>query len=349
MNPTTARLLDANANRAREALRVLEDYARFALNDQALAAQLKAVRHGLAAALATLAPDALLARDTPGDVGTTNKTAAEFTRRTLAEVVIAAGKRLAEALRVVEEVGKTVNPAAAADVERLRYAGYTLEQTLTRAARQTDRFGGVRLYVLLTAALCKMPWERTLDAVLAGGAECVQLREKALPDGELLRRARHLVARCRAYHAVAIINDRPDIALLAGADGVHVGQDDLPCAAVRALAGHDLIVGVSTERLEEAQQAVRDGATYVGIGPMFTTTTKEKPRLAGPAYAREAVATLPVPCVAIGGITADTVPELIAVGVRTVAVCSGVIAAGDPAAACRQLRALLVAHGASSA
>jgi thiamine-phosphate pyrophosphorylase len=338
MDLTLARMIDANANRAREALRVLEDYARFGLNDDLLCTDLKALRHGLAAALRLIHADAaMLSRDTPGDVGTHVKTAAEFQRAGMADVVTAAGKRLSEALRVLEEAAKTSSQAAAADMERIRYKGYSIEQILTRAVRQTDRFANVRLYVLLTEALCARPWEETLDAVLAGGATCVQLREKALPDGELLRRARVLVQKCRTAGAISIINDRPDMALLAGVDGVHVGQGDLPAAEIRRLVGHDLIVGVSTGFLDEARQAVRDGATYIGVGPMFPTTTKDKPRLAGPAFAAEALVAVRVPCVAIGGITPTNIAQLTAVGVRSVAVCAAIIQDSDPAARCAEL------------
>ena len=342
MDPTIARMLDANSNRAREALRVMEDYARFGLNDDELCGRLKRLRHGLAEALAALhIDDALLARNTPGDVGTQLSTPAEMRRLGIADVVTAAGKRLSEALRVLEEAGKTIDAGAAATIEQLRYEGYGLEQMLARAAPQAGRFAGVRLYVLLTESLCKLPWEQTLDAVLAGGATCVQLREKALADGELLRRARIVAEKCRTRGVVSIINDRPDIARLSGADGVHVGQTDLPVAEIRRLMGHEMIVGVSTERLEQARQAVRDGATYIGVGPMFPTTTKDKPRLAGPTYARDAVAAVPLPCVAIGGIAAGNVGQLTAVGVRAVAVCAAVIGDADPAARCRELAASL--------
>ncbi|MEI8198291.1 MAG: thiamine phosphate synthase, partial [Phycisphaerae bacterium] len=345
MIPATARILDANANRAREALRVLEDYARLGLNDASLAGSLKNLRHGLAAALSPLdIQDALCARDTPGDVGTVIKTEAELRRASLAEVVIAAGKRLSEALRVLEEIAKTTQPAAAAQLETLRYQGYSIEQALTRAALQAGRFAQVCLYVLLTEALCRRPWEETLDAIIAGWKDgcagrdgmglAIQLREKSLPDGELLRRARLLVERCRAGGGsgggvIPVINDRPDIALLAGA-GVHLGQGDLPAAEVRRLVGHEMVVGVSTENLTQAQEAVRQGATYVGVGPMFPTSTKEKPQIVGPAYAQEAVANLPVPCVAIGGITLENLPQLMAVGVRCVAVCAAIITTDDP-------------------
>jgi len=297
MTPQTARILDANANRAREALRVMEDYARFALSDSTLAGQLKALRHDFAAALAQLPiASAILFRDTPHDVGTVIKTPSELSRASAADVVIAAGKRLSEALRSLEEFAKTENPAAAAALEQLRYRGYTLEQSLARTFTHAPRFADVRLYVLLTEALCIAPWEKMLDEILAaavqsdangrGGALCIQLREKTLADGELLRRATVLVEKCHAAGALALINDRPDIALLSNADGLHVGQGDLPCTRIRqlaALAGRpDLIVGVSTERLDQAQQALRDGATYIAVGPMFPTTTKDKPRIAGP-------------------------------------------------------------------
>jgi thiamine-phosphate pyrophosphorylase len=336
MKPAESRILDANANRAREALRVLEDYARFVLDDGTLSGQLKELRHGLAAALQQLhIDDALLARDTTADVGTAIKTTAEFNRHSLADVVTAAGKRLSEALRVLEEIAKTIDPAPAAAIEQLRYRGYTLEQTLVRIARQTDRFADVQLYVLLTASLCKHSWEHTLECLILGGAQCIQLRENDLPDAEFLRRARFFASKCRAAGVISIINDRTDIAQLAAADGVHLGQTDLPCTEARKLLGHHAIIGVSTENLDQARQAVRDGATYIGVGPMFPTSTKEKPRLAGPAYAAQAFQAVTVPCVAIGGITPHNVDQLIAVGVRTVAVCSAIIGDADPAVRCR--------------
>jgi len=334
--------MDANANRAREALRVLEDYARFALNDSQLSAELKAIRHELASLLKTPSlASAVLSRDTGGDVGTTNKTEAELHRESLASVVIAAGKRLSESLRVLEECAKTISISAAQRLEQMRYRGYVLEQTLARIAGNSDvraRFARVRLYVLLTESLCHVSvgWEKTLDAVLKVSAEnpgrvCIQLREKNLPDGELLRRARILAAKCRQGGILSVVNDRPDIALLADADGIHLGQTDLACAEARKLLGPHKIIGISTEFLPQAQQALRDGATYIAAGPMFATTTKEKKRVAGPAYATEARGAFSreIPVVAIGGITLQNVGEVSAAG--CVAVCSAIISHADPA------------------
>lgn len=336
------RILDANANRAREALRVLEDYARFALNHDELSGRLKDVRHELMTVLKDQVADAVLHRDTPGDVGTDNKTSAEGRREDLGAVVTAAGKRLGEALRVIEEVLKTQDATRAAAVESLRYRFYDLEQTIARTLRPASRFGDVRLYVLITESLCRRPWLETAEQAIIGGADCIQLREKDMESGELLRRAQQLVALCRRHGILCIINDRPDIALLSGADGVHAGQTDLPATMVRKLIGRQRIVGVSTHRIEQARQAVLDGADYVGVGPVFRSSTKTRDFIAGPEYAREVARAIPIPAVAIAGITEENVDEVLSTGVRAVAVTAAVVGADDPRAAAGRLRQRLV-------
>ncbi|MGN6368571.1 MAG: thiamine phosphate synthase, partial [Phycisphaerae bacterium] len=312
---TVLRMMDANGNRVREALRVMEDYARFVLNDQAISGRLKGIRHGVAEVLSTpLLAGSVLSRDTSGDVGRENTTEGEMRRESLGSVVVAAGKRLSEALRVMEECAKTFDGTAARRLEGLRYEGYQVEQVLSRFAMNgaaRERFAKVRLYVLMTESICAggRKWEEVLDAVLGAARDaseiCVQLREKGWGEGQLLRRARIVAEKCRRAGAVSIVNDRADIAVLAGADGVHVGQGDLPCAEVRKVVGAEKIVGVSTERVEEARLAVREGATYVAVGPMYSTTTKVKERIAGVGTAREVREALgaEVPVVAIGGIT----------------------------------------------
>ena len=134
-----------------------------------------------------------------------------------------------------------------------------------------------------------------------------------------------------------IINDRPDVAALCGADGVHVGQDDLPVADARRIVGAGRLVGVSTHTLAQARPAAADGADYIGVGPMFATATKDAGPVAGPQLLRQVAAEVPLPHVAIGGITADNVAQLVAAGARRVAVCSAVIAAADPQAAARAI------------
>ena len=285
----------------------------------------------------------MAARDVPNDVGTTITTETELRRDSAAAVVTAAGKRLGEALRTIEEYLKSEDVAAATRVQSLRYRTYALEALiLSTLTPGRERVRGVRLHVLVTEALCRRPWLETAEFALQGGAGVLQLREKLMDGGELLARARQIVALCRQYDAVAIINDRPDIAILSGADGVHVGQGDLPATAVRQLLGPDKIIGVSTHAIAQARRAIDDGADYIGIGPIFASTTKPQDALAGLNYAAQAVR-LPIPSVAISGITSDNVRQLAARGVRGVAVSSAVLSAPDPATAARAIISTLSA------
>ncbi|MGD9688665.1 MAG: thiamine phosphate synthase [Phycisphaerales bacterium] len=342
-----ARMIDANLNRAREALRVLEDVARLALDDAELSGRAKGLRHDLAGALRTpdgSAPDplALLAsRDTAGDVGTGIKAEGEGRRSGVRDVAVAAGKRLSEALRVLEEAMKTADgpslPGAWESIESIRYRAYDLERDLVLALG-TGRARQWRLCVLLSEELCARPWDEVAAEAIAGGADCLQLREKQLESRELLRRARWLAELCRG-RATLIINDRPDLALLSGADGVHLGQSDLTVAEVRALAGSRLLVGVSSHDLDEARAAARAGADYCGVGAMFPTTTKAR-EVSGIAYLRQYLAEpalARVPHLAIGGVTPANVGELAAAGCRGVAVSASVCGAEEPGAVCAAL------------
>ena len=340
MNPLL-RIIDANANRAREALRCLEDVARFGRDDPHLTERFKALRHGLAGALAAFDPLLLLAsRDTEGDVGTSITGATEGSRAGLRGVAMAAGSRLGEALRSMEEAAKAAGqPGAASGLERLRYESYAAVQALaTGLAGQRRQY---RLCVLITEALCRhLPWEQVARLALEGGADCLQLREKTMDKGEQVRRARRLVELVRPHGAHVIVNDHADVALAAGANGVHVGQSDLPVEDVRRIAGGQLLVGVSTENLDQARAAWAAGADLCGVGPMFPTTTKDKPRLAGPAYLQAFLREpklADMPHLAIGGITPANVNELAAVGCRGVAVSSCVLTSNDPAGVCARL------------
>jgi thiamine-phosphate pyrophosphorylase len=338
VNGPVLRILDANANRAREALRVVEDYARFVLNDDALCGGLKQLRHDFAAATSGFVADAVLHRDTPGDVGTTTKTITEQTREDVNHVVTAAGKRLGEALRTIEEYLKTTDPARASQIESIRYRFYDFEKRIAFTLRPVCGFAKIHLYVLITESTCKLPWFDVARQAIEGGADCLQLREKSLDSGELLSRARKLVDLCKKTNTLCIINDRPDIAILSGADGVHVGQTDLPAPEVRKLIGAQKIVGVSTHHLDQAKQAVRDGADYLGVGPFFKSGTKTRDFVAGPDYARQVAEGISIPAVAIAGITEQNVDEVLATGMRAIAVTAAVAGSDDPAGAARRLK-----------
>lgn len=336
------RIIDANANRAAEALRLAEDAARLALNDAALCSELKAIRHQLNEAIRTLFPcelTRLASRDTPGDVGTAISTPTESARAPgLRDITGAAFSRLSQSLRAIEECAKALgHPDVASSIETARYRCYTLHQAIiTRLPSPTPPQW--RVCVLITESLCTHhSWQKVCELAVTGGADALQLREKYLPDAELLRRARTLVDICRGA-AAAIINDRPDIAFLAGAQAVHLGWDDTPPDLARTLTRGSLLIGLSTHSLDEASAAIAAGADYCGVGPMFHTTTKDLGRPAGIEYLREylAIESAP-PHLAIGGISPQNISSLAAAGCRGVAVSSCVCASPAPSEVCAAL------------
>jgi thiamine-phosphate pyrophosphorylase len=327
-----ARMLDANANRAREALRVMEDAARFALNDAKLCGELKSIRHELRAALDLLPPGWLEAnRDTAGDVGTAISTDQELTRAGLFDIVVAAGKRLSESLRVIEELSKTIHEHAARQIESLRYRAYEVESRL-QLRFGCGRAAQWRLCLLLTCSMCKRPWRETLRAAIGGGADCVQVREKQWDDATFIRHVREVIDVAHPLGASVIVNDRADVALAAGADGVHLGQRDLSVREVRRMAGRTLIVGVSTHNMNEARLAVEAGADYCGVGAMFATALKPAQLPSGVEYLRDFLQHFPhQPHLAVGGITPANVAHVLAAGARGIAVSSAICQADDPA------------------
>lgn len=171
--------------------------------------------------------------------------------------------------------------------------------------------------------------------MLAGGCRLVQLREKSLPPAALYPIARELRRRCREAGCLFIVNDRVDLALAVEADGVHVGQDDLPAREARRLLRPGMLLGVSTHDEHQARRARDDGADYVAVGSMFPTGSKPGFQLVGPELLRRVRPEIAVPLVAIGGITVDNVAEVVRAGADAVAVISAVCAAPDPAAAAR--------------
>jgi thiamine-phosphate pyrophosphorylase len=338
----TGRILDANANRAREALRVLEDHCRFVRADAFLSAQFKQLRHDLAQSLILLPASLLLAgRDTLHDVGTPISTEEEWQRPSLAAVVQANAKRLQEALRSLEEHGKILSIEFAQQIEKIRYASYTLERALVQGNAARDRLADAQLCVLVTDTLCKHSLVGTVKEAILGGAQMIQLREKSIDDRTLLARARDVREVTRSAGAMCIVNDRPDIARIVEADGVHLGQDDLPIQEARRILGPEALIGVSTHNLEQVRRAVLDGADYLGVGPTFPSQTKDFAAFGGLDFVKQAMAETSLPAFAIGGIRADNVAQVRAAGAQRIAVSHAICAAGDPRALAQRLRAAL--------
>ena len=363
--PNVKRIIDANANRTREALRVMEEAARFILDDSDLCKELKSMRHDFAAAISQI-EGLEINRNTTGDVGTTITTPREYKRESIAAVAIAAGKRLSEALRAIEEYSKVLPANNAKNtthsdnissknsgsqiaglIEQLRYRGYTIEKKLNLALSSTKKTQWTCCF-LLTCSMCeKKPWKEVLNEAIEGGVDCVQIREKENEGGltgkKLLAHVREIVSICHAKGVSVIVNDRPDIAMTGGADGVHLGQGDLPCDEVRKLFGSQLLIGVSTSCIEEAERAFKMGADYCGVGPMFETTTKKKDVIVGAKYLREYVLWGKLPHLAIGGIepNEEKIGELKEAGLKGVAVSSVICTAENPRAIASQLTRLI--------
>lgn len=344
MNRDVARILDANLNRAREALRVIEDYARFVRDDAAVLAATKAARHTLRPATALTADHTLLdARDVESDVGRDLKLESELQRDTPESILAAAFARLGEALRVIGEYGKLPAAAAflgegfAAAAERIRYDFYALAPRLLLRAEATARLRSCGVYIIITESLCVRDWRETVQALLTAGVKCLQLREKSLPDAELLARLQWLRDITARHDALLVANDRPDLALLARADALHVGQDDLPVDKARRIIGNSPLIGVSTHTREQARAAAAALPDYLAVGPIFASSTKPQPHIAGLDTLRAVRQDSALPLVAIGGIHRENAARVFESGADVICVCSAVISVADPAAAAASL------------
>lgn len=179
---------------------------------------------------------------------------------------------------------------------------------------------------------------QAVEAALVGGVTCLQLREKEASAGEILTLARTLLPLCRARRVPLLINDRVDIALAAGADGVHLGQEDLPLPEARALLGPDRILGATAHTVDEALRAQAEGADYLGVGAMFPTGTKTDTVPTSADTLKAICAAVSIPVVAIGGVTAQNLPTLAGTGIAGAAVVSAIFSQGDLTAAARTLR-----------
>ncbi|REK18504.1 MAG: thiamine phosphate synthase [Planctomycetota bacterium] len=336
------RILDAATNRAAEGLRVAEDYVRFGLDDAHLTGQFKQLRHELTGLVARLeVARRHAARNTQLDVGTQETLASEANRRSLRDVFAAAAARAQQAIRSLEEYSKLFDAELSAQFEALRYRSYTLASATINTTESRRRLEDAQLCVLVDGANSLDEFTQRVEAICAAGAPLIQLRDKQLADVALLARARRLVEVAHRHGRLAIVNDRPDVAAAAQADGVHLGQDDLTVKDARQVLGPDALVGVSTHSLEQARTAVLDGASYIGVGPVFPSSTKPFEEFVGVELVGQVAAEIRLPAFAIGGVTRDRLAEIQQAGLDRVAVSGAVAAAVDPADEVRQLIAQL--------
>ena len=199
----------------------------------------------------------------------------------------------------------------------------------------------MRLYAVTDRAwVGKQTLYEQVEAALKGGVTCVQLREKELSEEEFLAEAKEIKALCASYHVPFFINDNVDIAIKCGADGVHVGQEDMKASDVRAKVGDQMMIGVSAHSVEEAVEAVKNGADCLGVGAMFATSTKADANVLPKETLRAICEAVEVPVVAIGGIGESNILELAGTGADGVALVSAIFGAADIETQCRKLRTL---------
>jgi thiamine-phosphate pyrophosphorylase len=331
----TDRAVDANLNRAQEALRVLEDAARFILCNDTDAEKLKSLRHALHPFGDSLMNRLLTARDSRGDGNAHLNPPTEMSREGLPALITANAKRAEQALRSLEEFAKLPNAILrqrAATYKRIRFELYTLEEELTSKVLRNDKRRYLRgLYVVLDPDISDgRNVTEIAKQALGGGVRLIQLRDKQWAKGRKLELSRKLKAMAAQAGALFIVNDDADVALLAQADGVHLGQSDLPAKEVRGLLPVGAMIGVSTHNVSEALKAEKDGADYISVGCLFATNSKKDVHPTSLKVLREIRKAVRLPIAGIGGINSDNIAQVYEAGADMAAVISAIGLAENP-------------------
>jgi thiamine-phosphate pyrophosphorylase len=319
------RILDANINRAAEGMRVLEDLARFLLDRKDLCGAIKQCRHEIRSITQS---DIAWSRDIGGDVGTTHTTSCEDTREHISDIAAAAGNRCAEALRVIEEILKLDNRGS--EIESIRYRMYDHAAEVFMSLN-VNRSNQWKCCFVLTAASCVLPWRDTLRQSIDAGCDCIQIREKTMATNALIDHTKEVISIASERDVAIIVNDRVDVAMIAGATGVHLGATDASVKDARQLCSNKLLIGATVHDLSDCTAAIQQGADYLGIGPMFTSTTKPDIHTAGPSLLTAVLDEYPsVNHLAIGGITSANVNDLFAIGCKGIAICDAIASSTTP-------------------
>jgi len=337
------RLMDANLDRLSEGLRVLEDVSRFILGDARTTETLKRLRHELTATDPEFKSKLLIARDSKYDIGRESSVKG-IERKHISDLVTANAKRAQEALRVLEEFTKLpdVPPQMAErNFEQARFTLYEIEKELTLMLSRQDKRDRINgLHVIIDAEkLTGWSVTEATQQVVNGGASVVQFRNKHANKRDLIAAASEMKDICAQADVLFIINDHIDVALAIDADGVHLGQNDIPVSLAREMLPPNRIIGCSTRTVEKAIQAQEEGADYLGVGAIYPSPTKSDAEVIGPEKLREIRNATALPVVAIGGINESNVREAIEHGAGCLAVISAVLDTEDIEAATHRLAA----------
>lgn len=324
------RIIDANLNRALEGIRIIEEVTRFILENKKLTFSLKKIRHKIKEEIENLFSDTqrlLMAREAKKDVGIPSCIKDEFKRSNLSEILKVNFKRTEEALRVLEEFTKLFDKRTGEVFKKLRFQVYSMEKdVLTGLPVSNRQLKG--LYVILDQSVRQDKNKSHIQIandVIAGGAKILQLREKNLPDREIINIGRKIRKLTKKHKVLFIINDRVDLCLALDTDGVHLGQDDISVSIARSILGSGKIIGVSTHNLQEALKAQNDGADYISIGPIFHTDIKPDLKPVGINFIRRVRNKIKIPFFVIGGIKEKNLKLVLQAGAKGVAVISAIM------------------------
>ena len=343
------RIIDANINRISEGIRVLEDLSRFYFNEYSLTNELKQLRHLVRKSILEIEVSKKLIdfRDSQNDIGLNISQESRLDdKNDIQEIISGNSKRIQEGLRVVEENLKIIGFfELSKKYESFRYLFYDMEKRFHKILQRSKRknINNKDIYCILCEELSNGKSNiEVVKILIDSGIEIIQYREKEKSMLEKYNQCLEIRKLTKESGAIFIVNDHVDLAKAVNADGVHIGQDDLPIEVVREFVGDEMIIGLSTHSIAQAKEAVKRGADYIGVGPIFKTDTKKDVCApVGFEYLDFVVNNIDLPFVAIGGIKQGNILDIINHGAKTVAMVSEIVCAKDISKKIKNIRKLI--------
>jgi thiamine-phosphate pyrophosphorylase len=321
--------IDANINRSLEGIRVCEDISRFIIRNSVISIKLKEIRHEIVEALKSITgADLLYGRDVENDSQKYIDLNGEKTRDSIHDIAKSNLHRAMEAMRSIEEFYKLLHPGMNENpFQKIRFSLYLVEKNMIPIMLREDkrRKFNSSLYAILDSAFVQNDeYSKTTQRLIKGGASIIQLRMKNFSMGKILETAKNVSHICREKDVLFIVNDFPEIAYLSGADGVHLGQNDLPVADVRRILPPDMIIGISAHSKEQAMLALQHEPDYIAVGPIYETKTKNNELIEGIGedIFEKVLKSTDIPVVAIGGLIPERIDKLKKLGCKCCSVVS---------------------------
>ncbi len=343
---TALRIIDANANRCAEGLRVIEEIARFVLEDEDLVRMFKDLRHRVREGALAFSKNLSVFRDVENDPGSGFSTESELSRTGIYQIARSNFSRVAEGLRVIEEFGKLLDSDGVEFFKNLRFKLYRLEQSFFGEVDASFRLPSCPfLYVIIDRAIVKPnELEGVVEELITGGVDMIQYRAKGIARAEMEVDLYRILSRTSEHSIPVVVNDDPSIAAEVGAQGVHLGAEDPPVSEARSILGETRIIGVTVHSDDEFNRAISAGIDYISVGAVFPSPTKPEVRTLGVDKLKEFAAASTKPIVAIGGISRENLDRVLSAGVCGVAVISAVLK-GNVLENCIALRKVIDKYG----